>query len=39
MVGSVAERIVRTARPNVWTFRYPEHEFVLPHAFAAVAET
>lgn len=30
LVGSVAERVVRTARCPVLTVRHPEHEFVTP---------
>jgi nucleotide-binding universal stress UspA family protein len=30
LVGSVAERIVRTARCPVLTVKHPEHEFVVP---------
>ena len=30
LVGSVAERVVRTARCPVLTVKHPEHEFVLP---------
>jgi len=30
LVGSVAERVVRTAPCPVLTVRHPEHEFVLP---------
>ena len=32
LVGSVAERVVRTARCPVLTVRRPEHEFVVPDA-------
>jgi hypothetical protein len=32
MMGSVAERVVRTAPCPVLTVRHPEHEFVLPDA-------
>jgi nucleotide-binding universal stress UspA family protein len=38
VMGSVAERIVRTAPCPVLTVRHPEHEFVLPDARTAVAE-
>jgi nucleotide-binding universal stress UspA family protein len=30
LMGSVAERVVRTARCPVLTVRHPEHDFVLP---------
>jgi nucleotide-binding universal stress UspA family protein len=36
LVGSVAERVVRTAPCPVLTVRHPEHEFVVPDAKAAV---
>jgi nucleotide-binding universal stress UspA family protein len=36
LMGSVAERVVRTAPCPVLTIRQPEHEFVLPDAFVAV---
>jgi nucleotide-binding universal stress UspA family protein len=32
LVGSVAERVVRTARCPVLTVKHPEHEFVVPDA-------
>ena len=32
LVGSVAERIVRTASCPVLTVKHPEHEFVIPDA-------
>jgi nucleotide-binding universal stress UspA family protein len=32
LVGSVAERVVRTAPCPVLTVRHPEHEFVVPEA-------
>ena len=32
LVGSVAERVVRTAPCPVFTVRHPEHEFVVPDA-------
>jgi len=35
LMGSVAERIVRTAPCPVLTVRHPEHEFVLPDALVA----
>jgi nucleotide-binding universal stress UspA family protein len=38
LMGSVAERVVRTARCPVLTVRHPEHEFVLPDALVAVAK-
>ena len=37
MMGSVAERIVRTASCPVLTVRHPEHEFVVPDLPAARA--
>lgn len=37
LVGSVAERVVRTAPCPVLTVRHPEHEFVMPDTLAAVA--
>jgi len=37
LMGSVAERVVRTAPCPVLTLRHPEHEFVLPDALVAVA--
>ena len=39
LMGSVAERVVRTAPCPVLTVRHPEHEFVLPDALVAVAKT
>jgi nucleotide-binding universal stress UspA family protein len=36
-MGSVAERVVRTAPCPVLAVRYPEHEFVLPDAMQVVA--
>ena len=38
LMGSVAERVVRTAPCPVLTVRHPEHEFVLPEALVAVAK-
>ncbi len=38
LMGSVAERVVRTASCPVLTVRHPEHEFVLPDALVAVAK-
>ena len=38
LLGSVAERVVRTARCPVLTVRCPEHEFVIPDALVAVAK-
>jgi nucleotide-binding universal stress UspA family protein len=35
LMGSVAERVVRTAPCPVLTIRHPEHEFVLPDALVA----
>src|SRR5215510_9529105 len=37
LMGSVAERVVRTAPCPVLTVRHPEHEFVLPDALVRVA--
>src|SRR5580765_1368958 len=37
LMGSVAERVVRTAPCPVLTVRHPEHEFVVPDALVAVA--
>lgn len=37
LMGSVAERVVRTAPCPVLTVRHPEHEFVTPDALVAVA--
>jgi nucleotide-binding universal stress UspA family protein len=37
LMGSVAERVVRTATCPVLTVHHPEHEFVLPDALTAVA--
>jgi len=39
LLGSVAERVVRTAPCPVLTVRHPQHEFVLPDALIAVAKT
>lgn len=36
LMGSVAERVVRTAPCPVLTVRHPEHEFVKPDALVAV---
>jgi hypothetical protein len=36
-MGSVAERVVRTAPCPVLTVRHPEHEFIVPDALVAVA--
>lgn len=38
LMGSVAERVVRTASCPVLTVRYPEHEFIVPDALVAVAK-
>ena len=38
LMGSVAERVVRTAPCPVLTVRHPEHEFVLPDALVARRE-
>ena len=37
LIGSVAERVVRTATCPVLTVHHPEHEFVIPDALVAVA--
>ena len=37
LMGSVAERVVRTAPCPVLTVRHPEHEFIAPDALVAVA--
>jgi nucleotide-binding universal stress UspA family protein len=37
LLGSVAERVVRTAPCPVLTLRHPEHEFVHPDALQVVA--
>ena len=37
LMGSVAERVVRTAPCPVLTVRHPEREFVVPDALVAVA--
>ena len=39
LVGSVAERVVRSAPCPVLTVRHPEHQFVLPDALVAVERT
>lgn len=38
LMGSVAERVVRTAPCPVLTVRHPEHDFVLPDALTTVAK-
>jgi nucleotide-binding universal stress UspA family protein len=38
LVGSVAERVVRTASCPVLTVKHPEHEFVLPDSAAVTQE-
>jgi nucleotide-binding universal stress UspA family protein len=38
VMGSVAERVVRTAPCPVLTVRHPEHEFVIPDVYATVAK-
>ena len=38
LMGSVAERVVRTAPCPVLTVRYPEHDFLRPDALVAVAK-
>jgi nucleotide-binding universal stress UspA family protein len=37
LMGSVAERVVRTAPCPVLTVRHPEHDFVLPDALTTAA--
>ena len=37
VMGSVAERVVRTASCPVLTVRHPEHEFVWPDTLTTVA--
>jgi len=37
LVGSVAERVVRTAGCPVLTVKHPEHEFVVPDEAAQTA--
>jgi nucleotide-binding universal stress UspA family protein len=37
LMGSVAERVVRSASCPVLTVRHPEHEFVVPDALATIA--
>jgi nucleotide-binding universal stress UspA family protein len=39
VMGSVAEKVVRTAPCPVLTVRHPEHEFVLPDALQVVTAT
>jgi nucleotide-binding universal stress UspA family protein len=38
LMGSVAERVVRTASCPVLTVRHPQHGFVIPDALVAVAK-
>ena len=38
VMGSVAERVVRTAPCPVLTVHHPEHEFIQPDALVAVAK-
>ena len=38
VMGSVAERVVRTAPCPVLTVRHPQHEFVVPDALVAVSK-
>jgi nucleotide-binding universal stress UspA family protein len=38
LMGSVAERVVRTASCPVLTVKHPEHEFVRPDALVQVAK-
>ena len=37
LMGSVAERVVRTASCPVLTVHHPEHEFIIPDMVAPVA--
>jgi nucleotide-binding universal stress UspA family protein len=39
IMGSVAERVVRTAPCPVLTIRHPEHEFVIPDTPAPISRT
>ena len=39
LMGSVAERVVRTSPCPVLTVRHPEHEFMLPDALQVVARS
>ena len=39
LMGSVAEKVVRSAPCPVLTVRRPEHEFVLPDALVAIARS
>jgi hypothetical protein len=38
-MGSVAEKVVRTAPCPVLTVRHPEHEFLRPDALQVVEQT
>ena len=38
LMGSVAERVVRTAPCPVLTVRHPEHEFVIPDTLVAASQ-
>lgn len=38
LMGSVAERVVRSASCPVLIVRHPEHEFVMPDALATIAQ-
>lgn len=38
LMGSVAERVVRSASWPVLTVRHPEHDFVMPDALATIAQ-
>jgi nucleotide-binding universal stress UspA family protein len=38
LIGSVAERVLRTAPCPVLTVRHPEHEFVIPDALVLDAK-
>jgi len=39
LMGSVAEKVVRTAPCPVLTVRHPEHEFLVPDAASSTAHT
>jgi nucleotide-binding universal stress UspA family protein len=39
VMGSVAEKVVRTAPCPVLTVRHPEHEFLMPDALQVVEQT
>jgi nucleotide-binding universal stress UspA family protein len=38
LMGSVAERVVRTASCPVLTVRHPQHEFIVPDALVAASK-